>query len=419
MIKRIHIITAAFKTGACLRACMLLLVLCCWHPAAKAQYFDLQDHKKHVTVPFKMIRDMIVIRLKINNKGPFNFILDTGVGLMVITDPKLVDSIDIPNKRTLRIKGIGDGDAFEAYVTSALNIQIPGLKSYDVAAAILKTDHFGLSNYAGLPIHGLLGYEFFNNLAVKINFSDSTLSVSRPIDAKLFRKGTKLHMSVEERKPYIRAKITFPDGRKVDDKLVLDLGAGHALSLENIIAKSGLPSKFIQANLGVGLTGPVNGFLSRVKELDLARFKIKDVITSFPQGDQFKRLSVKRDGNLGIGILKRFEIVIDYPDSAIYLKPGPNFSRPFEHDMSGMEYYTAGDDLNRIVISRVEPGSPADEIGLEKDDEILAINLKPVNTMSIEQIDAIFKSQNDRSLLLEVYHDGKKDEVVLTLKRRI
>jgi C-terminal processing protease CtpA/Prc len=87
--------------------------------------------------------------------------------------------------------------------------------------------------------------------------------------------------------------------------------------------------------------------------------------------------------------------------------------------MSGLEYYGAGEDLNRIVISRVEPGSPADEIGLEKDDEILAINLKPVKNMTLEQIDNLFKSQNDRSLLLEVYHDKKKDEVVLTLKRRI
>jgi len=398
---------------------VLLLSLCCWHSTANAQYFDLKDNRKHVTVPFKMIRDMIVIQVNINNKGPFNFILDTGVGLMLITDPKLVDSINIVNKRILKINGIGDGEAYEAYVTSALDIQIRGLKSYDVAAAILKEDHFGLSNYAGIPIHGLLGYEFFNNLAVKIDFSDSTISVSKPKDIRLYKKGVKIPMTVEDRKPYIYTKVTYTDGAKTDAKLVLDLGAGHALSLENAIAKHGLPAKFIAANLGLGLTGPVSGFLGRVKELDIGRFKIPNVITSFPQGDQYKALAVKRDGNLGIGILKRFSVIIDYPGSAVYLKQGSEFNRPFEHDMSGLEYYGAGEDLNRIIISRVEPGSPADEIGLEKDDEILAINLKPVKNMTLEQIDNIFKSQNDRSLLLEVYHDKKKDEVVLTLKRRI
>ena len=68
---------------------------------------------------------------------------------------------------------------------------------------------------------------------------------------------------------------------------------------------------------------------------------------------------------------------------------------------------------------RLEPGSPADEIGLEKDDEILAINLKPVKNMTLEQIDNIFKSQNDRNLLLEIYHDKQKDQVIIKLKRRI
>lgn len=409
----------SYHTVKRLRVIALLLLLCCCHLFANAQYFDLKDNKKRVTLPFRMIRDMIIIQLNINNKGPFNFILDTGVGLMLITEPKLVDSINIVNKRTLKISGIGEGDAFEAYVTPGLNVQIPGLVSYDVAAAILKTDHFGLSNYAGMPIHGLLGYEFFNNLAVKIDFSDSTLSISRPKDLRLFRKGTKIPISIEDRKPYIKTKVTFADDVKAEDKLILDLGAGHALSLENAIEKHGLPKKFIAANLGVGLTGPVNGFLGRVKELDIGKYKIKDVITSFPEGDQFKTLTVKRDGNVGIGILKRFTVIIDYPDSVVYLKPGNAFKTPFEHDMSGLEYYSAGKDFDRVIISRVEPGSPGDAVGLERDDEILAINLKPVKKMTLEQIDGIFKSQNDRSLLLEIYHDNKKDNVILTLKRRI
>nr|WP_308726292.1 aspartyl protease family protein [Mucilaginibacter phenanthrenivorans] len=419
MISLSHSIKRPVKGYTLFRVVILMMLLCCSHLSVSGQYFDMKDNRKHVTIPFQMIRDMIIIKLTINNKGPFNFILDTGVGLMLITDPKLVDSINIVNKRTLKISGIGEGDAYEAYVTSSLNIQIPGLVSYDVAAAILKTDHFGLSNFAGIPIHGLLGYEFFNNLAVKINFSDSTLSVSRPIDMRIFRKGNKIPITVEDRKPYIKTRIVFPDGSKAEDKLILDLGAGHSLSLENVINKNGLPEKFIAANLGVGLTGPVNGFLSRVKELDIGKFKLKNVITSFPEGEQFKSLAVKRDGNLGIGILKRFNVIIDYPDSVIYLQQGINFKTPFEHDMSGLEYYASGTDFNRVIISRVEPGSPADMIGLEKDDEILMINLKPVMKMTLEQIDNIFKSQNDRSLLLEIYHDNRRDDVILTLKRRI
>ncbi|HEY4327033.1 MAG TPA: aspartyl protease family protein [Mucilaginibacter sp.] len=401
-----------------LRVLALLILLCCSSFKVNAQYFDLEGGRKRVNIPFRIVRDMVVIHLTINHKGPYNFILDTGVGLMLITDPLLVDSINIVNRRTLKIASLGEGDDFEAYATSALNIGIPGLVSYDVSAAILKKDHFGLSNYAGIPIHGLLGYEFFNNLAVKIDFADSTLTVSRPKDVRIFRRGTKIPISIENRKPFLQAKVTFPNGTKTNNKLVIDLGAGHPLSLENIIEKHGLPEKFIAANLGVGLTGPIYGFLSRVKEIDFGKYKLKNVITSFPETSQITP-ALNRDGNLGIGILKRFTLIFDYPDSVLYVKPTSDFDAPFEHDMSGLEYYSAGDEYNHVIVSRVEPGSAADEIGLEKDDEIMSINFKPVKNMTLEDIDKIFKSQNDRTLLLEIYHDKRTDRVILTLKRRI
>ncbi|CAN5297464.1 hypothetical protein BH09BAC6_BH09BAC6_16430 [soil metagenome] len=402
-----------------LRVVILFCLLCCCCLNANAQYFDLENNRKHVNIPFRMVRDMVVIQLHINNKGPYNFILDTGVGLMLITEPKLVDSINISNKRTLKISGLGEGEDFEAYITSPLKIDIPGLVSYDVAAAILKKDHFGLSNYAGVPIYGLLGYEFFNNLAVKINFADSTISVSKAKDMKFPRKANKIPIIIEDRKPYVNVNITFPNNTKITNKLILDLGAGHPLSLENMIQSHGLPEKFIAANLGVGLTGPIDGFISRVKEVEIGKYKIKNVITSFPDDKNNRKFSVRRDGNMGIGILKRFTVIFDYPDSTVYLKPNGDLKAPFEHDMSGLEYYSTGEDLNHVIISRVEPGSAADELGLEKDDEILSINLKPVSKMTLEEIDALFKSQNDRSLLLEIYHDKKTDRVILTLKRRV
>jgi len=98
-----HNIKSARCRDFALRVLVLLLLLCCWRSTASAQYFDFADKRKHVTIPFKMVREMIIIQLNINDKGPFNFILDTGVGLMLITDPKLVDSLSIPNRRTLRL----------------------------------------------------------------------------------------------------------------------------------------------------------------------------------------------------------------------------------------------------------------------------------------------------------------------------
>ena len=127
----------------------------------------------------------------------------------------------------------------------------------------------------------------------------------------------------------------------------------------------------------------------------------------------------ERDGNLGTGLLKRFIVTFNYQNSEIFLAPSPAFDDPYEYDMSGLEYYGTGEGYKHIIVSRVESGSPADDIGLEAGDEITAINFKSVLDMTLEQVDNMFKSKDGRNLLIVVFHDHRYDRVILTLKRRI
>ncbi|WP_374948564.1 aspartyl protease family protein [Mucilaginibacter sp.] len=398
----------------------LIAILCAIVLPCYAQHFEINSSRKNINIPFKLVRNMVVVQLSINQRGPYNFILDTGVGIMIITDPLLADSITIPNKRTIKISGLANGEDYEALVTPALNITMPGINSVDVGAAILKNDYFNLSGFVGMPVHGLLGYDFFSGFAVKINFEDSTITVCEPTDLGKMRKMHKVPITIEDKKPYLETTITYQGGKKTKNKLIIDLGAGHPLSLENLIAKNGLPPKFIAANLGVALNGPISGYISRMDEIDIGKYKIKKVITSFPDVDYDKRqYTVPRDGNMGIGILKRFHIIFDYSSGALYLKPNSTYKNAYEFDMSGMEYYAGGENYQHLIVSRVSPGSPAADIGIEKDDEIVSINLKPISHMTIEEVDGIFKSRDERALLLEIFHDNRYDKVVLTLKRRI
>jgi hypothetical protein len=383
-----------------------------------AQHFELINSNK-VKIPFKMIRNMVIIKLYINDRGPYNFILDTGVGIMIITEPKLVDSLNLANKRTLRLAGLGAGEDYEAYVTPPLKIEIPGrIKSIGVGAAIFKKDHFGLSNYVGIPIHGLLGYEFFNKLTVKLSFTDSTLTAYKPGKLKKLKKFDTIPIVIENNKPYITTSIRFFDGSERKCKLIVDIGAGHPLSLDNHSVNQWPTAKSIEANLGVGLTGPISGEISRVNQLSIGKYGLNNVLSSFPSTQNTSYFTT-RDGNLGMDVLKRFTVIFDYENNRMYLKSRGNLKEPFEHDMSGMEYYAGGDGLKHVVISRVEPGSASDDIGLAKDDEIMSVNLKPVANMSLEDLDHLFKSGDGRGLLLEVYHDKQYSRVILTLKRRI
>jgi hypothetical protein len=397
---------------------LLLMILFSTIPAC-AQYFELENSNQ-VKIPFRMIRNMVIIKLTINDRGPFNFILDSGVGIMIITEPNLIDSLNITYKRTLHLAGVGVGEDYEAYVTAPLKIEIPGIRSVGVGAAIFKKDHFGLSNYIGIPIHGLLGYEFFNKLVVKLNFTDSILTAYKPDKFKLkkLKKFEAIPILIENNKPYITTAVRFCDGSVRKCKLIVDIGAGHPLSLDNHRVNQWPTEKTIEANLGMGLTGPISGEISRVNQLSIGKYGLNNVLSSFPE-TQDTGYYTTRDGNLGMDVLKRFTVVFDYENSLMYVKACGNLKEPFEHDMSGMEYYAGGDGLKHIVISRVEPGSASDEIGLAKNDEIMSVNLKPVANMSLEDLDHLFKSGDGRGLLLEVYHDKQYSRVILTLKRRI
>jgi hypothetical protein len=388
-----------------------------------AQSFVVLGRKSKARVHFKFVRNMMVIQLQINHRGPYNFILDTGSGVMLITDPLLVDSLNLQYKKQVKVIGLGEGTDLDAWMAPQLTVGLKGIEANDVSAAILSKDVLELSAFAGIQIHGLIGYDFFSSFPVKINFADSTITAFSTHKLPSWRKGTRIPLLIEDKKPYLNANIAFKEGARLPVKLVVDLGSGHPLSIENGWNSSNtMPDKYITtANLGIGLSGPINGYMSRVSEMEIGSYQFQQVITAFPDSCSAmnKVPTVKRDGSIGIDVLKRFVVLFDYQQGYLSLKPNFAFKEPFEHDMSGMEYFATGNNYNRIIVCRVEPGSAADHLGIEKNDELLAINLKDVSRMTLQEIDEILRSKNDRTLLLEVLHNNVAETVLLTLKRRI
>jgi hypothetical protein len=407
-----------------LLAIILFTTAVCNFQKANAQSFHLKQGRKSERTSFQFINNLIIIPLWINGKGPYNFILDTGVGLILITDSCLIDSQSLIGARTMKINGLGKGGEISARLYLSAKIDLANSITGDTHIAVLSEDPFNLSSYVGMPIHGLIGYDLFNSFTIAINHTSKTITYYSNDKINIPRKGHIIPISIEDRKPYININLTHKDGQQEKAKIIIDTGAGHPLSLET---KDGvayqIPDNSINANLGIGLSGEISGFLNRMPLISIGDYHLKNVICAFPDYSNAaaKVTGNKRNGSLGNNILKKFNVVFDYKNEVIYLKPNTTFKEPFEHDMSGMELATDGPDYNQIVIERVEPGSAADELGLEKNDRILSINLKNVELMGIEEINSIFQSRNKRTIILEVYKDSLKESkaYLLTLKRRI
>jgi len=385
------------------------------------QNFHFEYKLKKDAISFKLVKNLVVIPILINNKGPFNFILDTGVDPLIITDSTIVDKNQLTNLRLVKINGTGEGDELTAYISNNISAKVGEAFMDHVPTVILKEDVFDLSGYLGMKIHGLIGYSFFNSFIVKINYAQTKVSFRLPETRKKI-KWNKLDLEFFENKPYINVPIKVPDLGEINAKLIIDCGASHALSLESFNGNTfPLPNPNFEANLGVGLGGKINGNIGRISSIKLGSYVLKNVLTSFPNYSDVaaKTTQKQRTGNLGADILKKFTVIFDYQAGLMYFKKNNFFHEPFEHDMSGIEIYVDNQGFNRVFVSRVEVASPAEKAGILPDDEILSINFKKIGDYSIDGVIGLLKSENGKTILLEFIRKNRVYIKLLTLKRKL
>jgi hypothetical protein len=410
---------------ALFRICHWLLVI--WlmfllpSEEVQGQQFSFKGTRKQQTMSFQLIKNLIVIPVYINDKGPYNFILDTGVSPLLITDPSILDSVDRSLWRPIKISGLGKGEQIEAYSSNTIDVDVGASRMDNVPAAILKTDIFNLSNFLGIHVHGLIGYYFLNSFKVTLNYPAHKMTFYRH-EVKTKIKGIPVPMELILNKPYLQVPVMAPNLGLFNARLLMDSGASFALSLEAIDGqKFPLPDSNITANLGMGISGLISGHIGRIHSLSIGKVILNDVLSNFPDyADGAAKVVVTgRNGSIGAELMRRFHITLDYRNSVIYLKPNGALRAAFDHDMSGMEIYMIEGSPNRFYIERIEPGSPAEKIGIMPGAELLEINFKTVNSMDLQSIVQVLKAGNGKNVLLKVFQDEEILFKVLTLKKRI
>jgi hypothetical protein len=383
-----------------------------------AQKFEFEGKKSKQTIDFIQVKNLIIVPLYINDKGPYNFLLDTGVGQMIITDTTFIKTFEVKQYKTVKIQGYGLGKEIEAILTRDLNVKIGRAKMNNLPTAVFKEDVFDLSAYLGIKIYGILGYYFFNSFVVKVNYDSDRITFYRP-DPKLKKKGTLIPMHIANGKPYINAHVKLPARPLINAKLLVDNGSSHPLMLEALNNDAfPAPAVTIPANLGVGINGEIKGVMGRISSLSIHNYTFNQILAGFPAYSD-KRNEVEgnaRNGTLGADVLKHFLVTFDYQNEAIYLKKSRSFKKEFEHDMSGMELFTKD---NKFYVGRIEPGSPADEAKLHIDDEILSFNFKKTQSYSLNELSEMLREHDGKNVIVEVQRKDVHFVVVLTLRRRI
>ena len=366
-----------------------------------------QNPAKYITsFPFKQLSGgVIVVKAKFNDlPDSLNFILDTGSGGISL-DSTTAEKYKIPHVPSGRyIYGIAGVHKVDFAQNNKLSF--PGLKVDSLDFYINNYEILG--SVYGMEVDGIIGYSFFNRYIVKINFDSLKIYVYEPGFIRYPSHGTLLHPRFRGI-PYI--PLVFKDARTIGSRYYFDTGAGLCFLLSKQFSEDS--SVFLKKRRPVavevqGLGGKRQMSLTLIKELQVGPYKFRKVPT-YILDDEFNILAYPSQGGLlGDDILRRFNLIINYPQKEIHLTPNSHFNDLFDYSYTGMTMYSLD---GHILVDDVVKGSPADKAGLKNDDIVLSLDNN--FSQNIETYKTLLQKTEQRITIL-ILRDEKP--VVLSLR---
>ena len=369
------------------------------------QFSDPDQDK--VVFPFKFINNLIVIPLQINNSDSLNFILDTGLSISILTELSMGDSLSLNYAKQVKLTGLGKGDPIDALHSYGNVFSIQGVSGRYQHIYIVMQNVFNLSALLGTRVHGLIGYNLFKDFVVEINYDKKLITMHRPESYKFRtpRKSATFPLIIDRTKPYLYAEVVQDDRPPVRVKLLLDTGASHALWLDTRVDICLNPPNLTRESyLGTGLNGEIHGRIGRIDQFQLDKFGFQEPIVAFPDsnsaGNAFGMDG--RNGSLGSEILRRFNVIIDYPHQQITLTPNKFYKDRFRVNHAGIEVVAPIPGFPYYTISSVRKDSPGSRAGLKSGDIIYSINNRNAIKMSLDDVYGYFQSNPGRRIKMVV-----------------
>lgn len=423
------------RTGKIYQHFFLLLALFCTTGASECMaqkekpfgFNPIRKRDNYTFCKFELRANLIVIKTLIDNSDTLNFILDSGVQSIIVLDTSLRSKIKTNIGREIYISGIGEAPPFTASVSLGHTVKFGSIVGHSQNIVLLQEDFLNLSEYLGIPIHGILGSDIFKRFNVIIDYPKGELTFSNPEKYRYKkRKGVAVQLHLERAKPYIMVNRLMSNGKAIENlKLVIDTGGAHSLLLnQQSLPPELIPEKLTDGHLGRGLNGNIEGKLGRIDLLRFGNHDFKDVIVTFPDSLVFdSKITPEyllRNGSIGGEILKRFVVTINYMQNLLVLKPDRKaINKPFESDMSGMDLRATGQDFRTFEVTAVIKQSVAYLAGVLPGDKIILFNKKMASNLTINDLYEVLSKKEGYLIEMVVLRDRSLLPIHFRLKRII
>ncbi|HVB02525.1 MAG TPA: PDZ domain-containing protein [Chitinophagaceae bacterium] len=347
--------------------------------------------------PFQELSNgVILIKGCIDDKpDSLNFILDSGSGGIGL-DSATCAYLKLPLTHSGRtIRGIGGKKKVPYANDNTLNL--PGGLQVD-SLNFHVSDYELISEVYGIKIDGLIGYSMLKRYIVRINYDTHIISVYTPGKIKYGHGGDLL-------KPIMFAIPAIPaplrNGVSTASRYYFDTGAGlcmllseHFVKDSSLLAKRKRWQKVIPTE-GQGLIGRLNMSITVIKGMKVGKYWFEDVpiylFNDISNVMEYPELG----GLIGIDLLRRFNITLNYPAGEIYIIPNTHFYDPFDYSYTGLVIYFID---GKVRITDVMKGSPAEKAGFQPGDLLIAVNNNFSN--NIQQYRELLKNAGTKVSLI-------------------
>lgn len=414
-------------------------------PSFSQKGFEFVNTKSSkIKIPVQLINNLVFIPVKVNGVELL-FLLDTGVEETILFTLDETKELILNQVVKINIRGLGANGAVEGLKSSGNLLEIDKMQSKNHFLYMVLDTSFNLSSFVGVPVSGIIGSAAFKNFLVAIDYNKKVVcfyKLNSKYHRKITEKYTKVPLMIEKSKPYVNTKVKIDDN-EVLVKLLIDTGNSDAVWLfEHLSEKINVPQNYFEDYLGQGLSGAIEGKRARISQFSLANYTFNSPIVAFPEVSSIKNISMQsgRLGSLGGEILRRFSVVFDYANSALYLKKNKQYSSSFYYNKSGIEIWNTGLQLvqqivavpdNSIVvfdernqseksntntklvlkpvyeIGSIRENSNAASCGLHVGDVLVAIDGKPAYNFSLQEINAHLWSEEEIWITLRISREGK------------
>ncbi len=366
------------------------------------------------TIPFES-DGLMFIKVKVNNHAePLNFVFDTGASTAVL-DETVAKEIGVKANYQQPAQGAAGTEMYHIALSQKLHIQDITLAD----AHIVLVDLDQLSKRSNQKIDGIIGYNIMQQFVTQIDYDQQEIKLFKSVD-DIENVGAYKVLSASldfASIPQVELEFTLQNNQKFKGNFLFDSGASMTFLLNTPFVKANkietLIGKTIE-NKAESLTTSSNFKIGSVTSVQLGDFAFGEMPIDLSNSTSGVMASKEYTGILGVKIIQRFHIILDYKNQKIYLAPNKRYADKFEFPRSGISLEKEAD---KIKVSNVVKASEAYEKGIREGDQLLEIDGVAAN--DTRKCRELLKQKDTKVKLKLKDEKGEVRTVIIFLKRLI